>query len=70
MLPNTNYGVVGLPTSNQNMKEGQSTRNDGSVGSPCLTKSPKVMILLLLSKLCTTINKHASINNLLVVLSH
>lgn len=63
-----NYGAVGLPRGSQSMKDGQPTRNDGSVGSPGQMNSPKVMIFLLWSKLCTTTNKHASINNILVAL--
>ncbi|KAI3506911.1 hypothetical protein L1887_21548 [Cichorium endivia] len=37
-----NYGLVGLPRGNQSMKDGQTTRNDGSVGSPCQLNSPKM----------------------------
>ncbi|KAI3749624.1 hypothetical protein L2E82_20238 [Cichorium intybus] len=37
-----NYGLVGLPRGSQSMKDGQTTRNDGSVGSPCQMNSPKM----------------------------
>ncbi|KAL7583835.1 hypothetical protein Lser_V15G41929 [Lactuca serriola] len=36
-----NYGSVGLPRGSQSMKDGQPTRNDGSVGSPGQMNSPK-----------------------------
>nr|KAJ0187453.1 hypothetical protein LSAT_V11C900460290 [Lactuca sativa] len=37
-----NYGAVGLPRGSQSMKDGQPTRNDGSVGSPGQMNSPKM----------------------------
>ncbi|KAB2602111.1 transcriptional corepressor LEUNIG-like [Pyrus ussuriensis x Pyrus communis] len=44
----TNYGDMdprrfsGLPRGNLNAKDGQSTRNDGSMSSPVLSSSPKI----------------------------
>nr|GEU53588.1 transcriptional corepressor LEUNIG_homolog isoform X1 [Tanacetum cinerariifolium] len=37
-----NYGFVGLPRGNMIMKDGQATRNEGSVGSPGQMNSPKM----------------------------
>ncbi|CAH1447199.1 unnamed protein product [Lactuca virosa] len=37
-----NYGAIGLPRGSQSMKDGQPTRNDGSVGSPGQMNSPKM----------------------------
>lgn len=37
-----NYGFVGLPRGNLIMKDGQTTRNEGSVGSPGQMNSPKM----------------------------
>lgn len=43
-----NYGFVGLPRNNSLiMKDGQATRNEGSVGSPGQMNSPKVKLLFL-----------------------
>nr|XP_043636344.1 transcriptional corepressor LEUNIG_HOMOLOG-like isoform X2 [Erigeron canadensis] len=39
-----NYGPAGLPRGNQSMKDGPTTRNDGSIGSPGQTSSPKMKI--------------------------
>ncbi|KAI3760243.1 hypothetical protein L1987_50636 [Smallanthus sonchifolius] len=36
-----NYGLVGFPRGNLSMKDGQTTRNDGSIGSPGQITSPK-----------------------------
>jgi len=37
-----NYGFVGLQRGNLIMKDGQASRNEGSVGSPGQMNSPKV----------------------------
>lgn len=42
-----NYGFAGLPRGNMIMKDGQATRNEGSVGSPGQMNSPKVNLLYL-----------------------
>ncbi|XP_059626163.1 transcriptional corepressor LEUNIG_HOMOLOG-like isoform X2 [Cornus florida] len=38
----TNYGFSGLPRGSLNMKDGQPTRNDGSICSPVQSNSPKM----------------------------
>lgn len=40
------YGLGGLARGNLSMKDGQSTRNDGPIGSPGQMNSPKVKIFL------------------------
>ncbi|CAK9162372.1 unnamed protein product [Ilex paraguariensis] len=37
----SNYGLCGLPRGNLNAKDGQTTRNDGSICSPLQSNSPK-----------------------------
>ncbi|XP_071717476.1 transcriptional corepressor LEUNIG_HOMOLOG-like isoform X2 [Rutidosis leptorrhynchoides] len=37
-----NYGLVGLPRGNLSIKDGQTTRNDASIGSPGQMISPKM----------------------------
>ncbi|CAK9157853.1 unnamed protein product [Ilex paraguariensis] len=40
----SNYGLCGLPRGNLNAKDGQTTRNDGSICSPLQSNSPKVRL--------------------------
>ncbi|GJR33254.1 transcriptional corepressor LEUNIG_homolog isoform X1 [Tanacetum coccineum] len=46
-----NYGLGGLPRGNLSMKDGQSTRNDGPVGSPGQMNSPKCPTAHMLMKM-------------------